>query len=89
MIRTMLAVVATTTTIAVAQDQAPSSSIPAPRSVECKNFVALDEKGVVQHYEDCTPSDGLVMRCEVLNTTDSRGKVRKIQNCALVSPPNK
>jgi hypothetical protein len=99
MIRTMLGAIAATAmtmTIAAAQQPAPRPSqppaapteLPAPRGVECHNFTATDEKGAVQHYEDCTPSDGAVKRCEVIDATDARGKVRHIQNCALVAPAN-
>jgi hypothetical protein len=62
------------------------SPIPAPQTTQCQNFVATNAQGVVQHYEDCTPADGLVKRCEVIDATDARGKVRKIQNCARVTP---
>jgi hypothetical protein len=97
MIRTMLAAIAATAmcmTIAVAQQPAPrpapapATELPAPKAVECQNFTATNERGVVQHYEDCTPTDGSVKRCEVIDATDARGRVRKIQNCALVAPAN-
>ena len=63
------------------------SPIPAPQTTQCQNFVATNAQGVVQHYEDCTPADGLVKRCEVIDATDARGRVRRIQNCARVTPP--
>jgi hypothetical protein len=91
-----IAAAAMTMTIAVAQQPAPRpaqapaapTELPAPRGVECHNFTATDEKGAVQHYEDCTPADGAVKRCEVIDATDARGKVRHITNCALVAPAN-
>jgi hypothetical protein len=89
------AVLGLTITFVDAQQPAPTprapqdreQSIPAPQATQCQNFVATNAQGVVQHYEDCTPADGLVKRCEVIDATDSRGKVRKIQNCARVTAP--
>jgi hypothetical protein len=90
---TVIAAVAMTVTFAAAQQPRapaqqppPAGAIPAPQAVECQTFTATDARGVVQHYEDCTPPDGLVQRCEVINATDARGRVRKIQNCARVTP---